>query len=111
MSSFLLGSTFHRHGSVLRVAGGGTLQNCFCKILSLCTSVFPGGSLFYSVYIHWSRLFIIDFTQLNTQLRAGVRCTIIEHVFVSTLTSWKKSAVDCGNEKRSAASGSWFRGR
>ena len=50
--------------------------------------------------VHWSRLFVIDFTQLSTQLRPGVRCTIIEHaavvllqihVFVSTVTSWKKS--------------------
>ena len=50
---------------------------------------------FYSVYIG----LIIDFTQLSTQVRARVRCTSIEHdcvvllqmhVFVSTVTSWKK---------------------
>ena len=53
--------------------------------------VFPGGSHFilciymFLFCVHWSRLFIIDFTQLSTQLRAGVRCTIIEHAAVVLL--------------------------
>ena len=33
----------------------------------LCTSVVP-----FLFCVHWSRLFIIDFTQLSTQLRATV---------------------------------------